>query len=266
MADRYGGAVIAESTCAFYAGHAPELAEAFLEVEGVSGFRLRVNNAVHDFGTLPETVSFDVEGLTLEMQPAATQKTGLYLDQRLNRRAIAPFCRDARVLDAHCYHGLWSCHAAQAGAREVLGVDTSGPAIAQAQANAARNNVAAQCTFREADIDVVLAEIQQPAYDVVIVDPPAFAKGRTQVAKALPRYRALNAAAMNAVVDGGILVSCSCSHFVSPEDFLDMLKQAAGTVRRRVTLLEMRGAAPDHPVLLSMPETSYLKCALLRIG
>ena len=187
----------------------------------------------------------------------------MFLDQRLNSKAMRVFAKGARVLDGHCYLGQWSCHAAQAGAAAVLGVDSSGAAIEQAHANAVRNRVDAICSFACRKIEEVLAE--EETYDIIVIDPPAFAKSRAQTRRALDRYRALNTAAFEAVAKDGFLFTSSCSHFVTQADFLDMLKQAAAAARRSVCLLELRGAAPDHPVLLSMPETAYLKCAVLRV-
>jgi 23S rRNA (cytosine1962-C5)-methyltransferase len=263
VADRYGAVVSAQSSCAFYRDRSETLLGAFLEAPGVSGALFQNQQAPIRQGDTPEQIEFDLEGLRVGLALEGAQKTGMFLDQRLNRLALRPYCAGARVLDAYCHIGLWACHAAQFGAASVLGVDTSARAIEEARANAARNGVEEHCSFECADIEAVLARGDR--YDVVILDPPAFAKARNQMTKALGRYQAINAAAMRAVAPGGILISCSCSHFVGREDFLDMLKIAASTAQRSACLLELRGAAPDHPVLLSMPETAYLKCAVLRM-
>jgi len=263
VADRYGALVTVQTACAFYSPWAECLAACFLRAEGVEGVLFRGDGAPRLFGTLPEAVEFELEGLALQLDPWAAQKTGLFLDQRRNRLAAAPYAAGKRVFDGHCYHGLWSCHAAQAGASAVMGVDTSEAALATARGNAERNGVEGVCRFECADVEDALARGE--SYGLIILDPPAYAKTRVQLSKALTRYTALNKAAFDSLESGGVLVTCSCSHFVDSGDFHEMIKRAASGAGRRAWLLEMRGAAPDHPVLLSMPETAYLKCAILRV-
>lgn len=263
VADRYGALVAVQTACPFYTPWAEALAACFLQAEGVEGVLFRGDGPPRIFGVMSETVEFELEGLVLQLDPWAAQKTGLFLDQRCNRLAMTPYATGRRVLDGHCYHGLWSCHAARAGASAVIGVDTSEAALALARANAERNGVDAVCRFECADVEDVLA--RGGSYGLIILDPPAYAKTRVQLTKALTRYTALNKAAFDALEPGGILVTCSCSHFVDNEAFHETIKRAASSAGRRAWLLEMRGAAPDHPILLSMPETAYLKCAILRV-
>lgn len=263
VADRYGALVSVQTACAFYTPWAEFLAACFLQAEGVKGVLFRGDGPPRIFGTMAETVEFELEGLDLRLDPWAAQKTGLFLDQRCNRLAMAPYAAGKRVLDGHCYHGLWSCHAARAGAEEVLGVDTSEAALSTARVNAESNSANGVCRFECAGVEEVLARGE--SYGLIILDPPAYAKTRAQLAKALTRYTALNKAAFESLEPGGILVTCSCSHFVDAEAFHEIIKRAASSAGRRAWLLEMRGAAPDHPILLSMPETAYLKCAILRV-
>lgn len=263
VADRYGAVVSAQSSCAFYRPWAEDLAAIFLRQADVRGVRMQICGEMLCFGEIPDQITFSAEGLQLALHLEAAQKTGLFLDQRLNCLTVRPFARGARVLDGHCYAGLWSCHAALAGAKSVVGVDTSAQAIEEARANAALNGVSEQCVFVREEVEAALS--REDRFDLVILDPPAFAKSRVQKAKALARYHALNALALKAVEEEGILITSSCSHFVEPAEFMEMLKQAASAARRKVSLLELRGASPDHPVMLSMPETSYLKCAVLRV-
>ncbi len=263
VADRYDTVVAVQTTCAFYEPRAEELADLFLKTPGVEGVRFQCPRQQVLHGVVPDTLILTLDGLQLGMNLAGGQKTGMFLDQRLNSQAMRPFAKGARVLDGHCYIGLWSCHAGQAGAVSVLGVDTSEKAIEQARANADRNGLSECCQFECADIETVLA--RGNTYDLILLDPPALAKSRAHLTKALSRYQALNERAMTMVEPGGVLISSSCSHFVEPPAFLDMLKRAAVGAGRQAVLLEFRGAPPDHPVLLSMPEASYLKCALLRI-
>lgn len=263
VADRYGPLVAAQTSCAFYAGWVDALAAAFLSHEGVRGLRLEVCGQVHGFGETPDIVACTVEGLRVLVRPSSGQKTGLFLDQRVNQFEMRRYASGANVLDGHCYAGLWSCHAAQAGAARVRGVDTSGPAIERARENAAANGLDNVCAFECADIGAVLEE--DARYGLVILDPPAFAKSRAHAAKALGLYQSLNASAMRRIEPGGVLITSSCSHFVDRDAFLETLKRASAAAQRPVWVVDVRGAAPDHPVLASMPETSYLTCATLRV-
>ncbi len=263
IADRFGPVVSVQTQCAFYAQHADALAKAFLGHEGVRGMRFEFASKARWFGTPVRPLVVALDGLQLDVDVDSGQKTGMFLDQRenaLNTRVYAP---DARVLDGHCYNGLWSCHLALGGAKHVLGVDTSGPALDQARKNAALNGVEDGCEFECIDVQEVLKRGER--FDVITLDPPALAKSRAHAEKALGVYHALNRDAMAALTPGGILISSSCSHFVDAEAFLEMLKRAARAAQREAWILEVRGAARDHPVLMSMPETSYLKCVAMRV-
>jgi len=261
--DRYGPLAMAQTSCGFYALHADALIAAVLATPGVETLVFEAPGMSGVHGVQREAVEFDVEGMKLRLPLEGNQKTGLFLDQRSNRVALEPWCAGKRVLDGHCYHGLWTLHAARAGAASVLAVDTSAEAIARARTNAEVNGLADRCRHEVRSIEDTLAE--PDLYDIVIIDPPAYAKSRAHVPNAQKRYRQLNAAAIQRVEPGGLLVSCSCSHFIEPAHFLDLIRQAAGSVQRDVWLVEMRGAGADHPVLLGMPETDYLKCAILRV-
>lgn len=262
--DRYGPLAVVASECSFYGPFVDALVEHLLKTEGIDYVHVRVAGRDEWLGNPPAEIPYGLDGRHYTLSPDGAQKTGAFLDQRSNRLAVAPFVKGARVLDGHCYHGHWSVSLAAAGASDVVGVDTSGPALERARANAVRNGVEGLCRFEQKPVEDALRAEDGP-YDVVIVDPPAYAKARAQKAKALARYRNLNTQALSAVKSGGYLVSCSCSHFVDPAAFQEMLKQAAAGAQRRAWLVEMRGAAPDHPVLLAMPETAYLKCAILRV-
>lgn len=263
IVDRYGDVAAMHSSCAFYQLHAGLLAEILMDDFGLAGVRFEHGESSQDYGKVPETFEVTLDGLRVNIALAGSQKTGLFLDQRANLALLKPLVNGRSVLDTHCYVGAWSCTAALNGAARVHGVDTSGRAIEAARQNAALNGVDDRCTFEEADAAVVLT--REERYDVVILDPPALAKSRTQTGRALKRYHALNKDAMAAVNEGGYLITCSCSSFVDREAFLEMLKRASTSAQRQAWLVDVRGAAPDHPVLLSMPETSYLKCAVLRV-
>lgn len=263
IADRYGSVVAVQTQCAFYGVHAETIANAFLAVEGVEGVAFQVGDEGIAYGTVPDEVDCEVEGIALRFSLEQSQKTGLFLDQRDNWAQILPFVRSARVFDGHCYVGAWSLFAARGGAAEVIGADTSAPALAAAKANAGRNGVENVCTFVRGDVQETLES--SGMFGVVLIDPPALAKKRSQVTKALGLYRALNRDAMKAVTPGGVLVTSSCSQPVGREAFLEMLKRAAVSAQRRVQLLGVHGASRDHPVLLAIPETAYLTCAVLRV-
>lgn len=263
VADRFGHIVSAKSPCTFYETHIEQLAGTFLACEDVEGVRIDVRGAVHRIGRVPATVEIGLHGLKITVDLESGQKTGMFLDQRENCLAAARYSAGLRVLDGHCFIGLWSCLAARAGASHVLAVDSSSQAIELAQRNAAANGLADRCEFQCTDVSEALA--QRGPFDIVFLDPPAFAKTPSHRDKALGLYQALNRTAMRALTPGGYLITSNCSHYVSRADFLEVLKRAARGTQREARLIELRGAAPDHPVLLSMPETEYLTCAVLRI-
>ncbi len=263
VADRYGAAVSAQASSKFYAEAAQPIAEAFLACEGVEGIRFSTPVSAETFGEVPRPVRCTVNGVAFDVDPVAGQKTGLFLDQRENWSLMRPFAKDARVFDGHCYVGAWACHAARWGAREVVGVDTSAPALEAAERHAALNGVSGQCRFERAGVQTVLERGE--SWDVAILDPPALAKARPQTEKALGLYLALNRDALKCLVPGGVLITSSCSHFVDGVAFVEMLKRAASAAQRRARILCVRGAAADHPVLLSMPETAYLNCVAMQV-
>ncbi len=218
-------------------------------------------------GVLPDAVTIVEHGIRYQVDLVAGHKTGWYLDQRENRLAVARYLRDARVLDLFCYSGGFSLAAAVlGGAREVLGIDSSAKAVALAQVNAQLNGVA-NVRFEQQDcfdaLDAQVAAGQQ--YDAVILDPPKFTRSRKAVDEALRAYHRINRLAVELLVPGGILVTCSCSGNVSREDFFDMLTGVGQKSRRSIQVLEQRGAAPDHPVSTACPESEYLKCFICRV-
>lgn len=262
-ADRYSEVVVAKSTCAFYAHHANLLADTWLSYKEIRGVRMEIRGQVFTFGDVPSTVLVEVNGLRLSVDLDNPQKTGLFLDQRENSLAAMRYLSGKRVFDGHCYVGLWSCLAARAGARSVFGVDSSAKAIEMAQKNAEINGVATACQFHCGDVAAVLAE--SGPYEAVFLDPPALAKSESHRNKAISFHQALNRTALDAVTSGGILITSSCSHAVSRMDFLEALKRAARSAKKEIRILEVRGASPDHPVLLSMPETEYLTCVISQV-
>jgi 23S rRNA (cytosine1962-C5)-methyltransferase len=203
----------------------------------------------------------------LRVDPWEGQKTGLYLDQRENRCGLRPLLAEGRVLDAFCYTGAWALHAARAGAREVIGVDESAKAIQWADDQAKENGLEHVCRFMAADVFDFLkeADTQRQRFDGIVLDPPAFVKSRGKVREGLRGYWEINRRAMRLVKPGGYLITCSCSYHVDPDMFRMTLSRAPRPPRRSVALLEMRSQARDHPSLLPVSESAYLKCAVLTL-
>lgn len=218
------------------------------------------------YGELPEFVHADIEGLTYKLDLLNGQKTGFFLDQKENHKSTAKYVKDKKVLDCFCYVGGWSLNAARFGASSVIGLDKSEHAIALCRDNMELNRVQ-NCNFKEADVFDELKDINEKKekFDVIILDPPAFAKSRTQIKDAIKGYREINRRAAKALVDGGILYTCSCSHVIDPETFRNVVFQGLYGAGKNAILLENRMQAKDHPVLLSMRETEYLKCLVLQV-
>jgi 23S rRNA (cytosine1962-C5)-methyltransferase len=194
-------------------------------------------------------------------------KTGHYLDQRENRVRAAARAKGRKVLDAFAYDGLFGIRAALAGAASVLCLDQSETALARASENAARNGVLDRFSVRRVNCMTELRAMarDEVRFGLVIVDPPAFARNRREIAGAARGYTELNRRALALVEEGGTLVTASCSYNVRPETFVEYLAKASHLAARDAYLLELAGAAPDHPALLALPESSYLKCAFLRV-
>jgi 23S rRNA (cytosine1962-C5)-methyltransferase len=216
-------------------------------------------------GSLQAPVQVWEGDLRFRVDPWEGQKTGFYLDQRENRCTLRPLLGSSRLLDAFCYTGAWALHAARAGAKEVLGVDESGKAIQWATDQAKDNELEQVCHFMTSDVFDFLkeADTQRERFDGIVLDPPAFVKSRSKVREGLQGYWEINRRAMRLVKPGGYLITCSCSYHVDPDTFRATLGRAARAARRTAVLLEMRSQARDHPVLLPLSESAYLKCAVL---
>lgn len=198
-------------------------------------------------------------GVKYLVDVADGQKTGFFLDQKYNRLAIQNICRGKRVLDCFTHTGSFALNAGIAGAAEVLGVDASELAVAQAAENARLNGLSGRVTFQCADVFELLPELEKKGelFDVVILDPPAFTKSRNSVKNAVKGYREINLRGMKLIKDGGYLATCSCSHFMTPDLFTKTIREAAANVHKRLRQVEYRTQAADHPILWSGEETSY---------
>jgi 23S rRNA (cytosine1962-C5)-methyltransferase len=212
-------------------------------------------------GDIPERVHIRMNGLQLEADLLHGQKTGVYLDQRENYLAAGRWAR-GRVLDCFTSSGGFALHAA-AQAESVEAVDSSVGALATADANARANGIG-NVHFRQADVFEFLSGLER-RYSMVVLDPPAFAKSRRAVEDAARGYKDINFRALRLLDSGGVLVTCSCSHHMSEGAFFEVIAQAALDAGKTLRVLERRTQASDHPILLTVPETMYLKCLVLEV-
>lgn len=206
-----------------------------------------------------------IDGFDYWLDLQGGQKTGFYLDQRQQHAVVAKFAAGKRVLDAFCNQGSFALHAARAGAAKVLGLDSAFDAVGQAKKNAERNGVKAD--FEVANVfDWFTAQRDAaPAWDLIILDPPPFAKSKSALENALRGYKELNLRAMKALAPGGVLATYSCSHHMHDTELRQVLAQAANDAKRRVHILEWCHQPADHPVLVTMPESEYLRGYILRV-
>jgi 23S rRNA (cytosine1962-C5)-methyltransferase len=207
-----------------------------------------------------------IDGLETWLDLMGGQKTGFYLDQRAQHAAVAAYCSGRRVLDAFCNQGSFALHAAKAGASAVLGIDSASDAVDAARRNAERNALAA--AFEVANVFDWLndpARKAEPAWDVIILDPPPFAKSKSAIEGALRGYKEINLRALQRLSPGGVLATYTCSHHMHDADLRSVLAAAAADAKRRTRILEFCHQPPDHPVLLSMPESEYLRGYILRV-
>jgi 23S rRNA (cytosine1962-C5)-methyltransferase len=217
-------------------------------------------------GSVEPTIIEDC-GVRFEVNILEGQKTGFFLDQRENRLALRRLCRDAEVLDCFCNEGGFALHAVRGGARAVLAIDASAEALRQARANAALNGID-RVAFEQADVFEAMKHLvdEERQFDVVILDPPSFTKSKKNVPAAKQGYKELHMLACRLLRRGGILATASCSHHILPDVFLDIVDTSARKAGKAVQLLDWRSAAPDHPILPSVPETRYLKFGIFRVG
>ena len=219
-------------------------------------------------GTLYGEASAEIEinqhGMRFLVTPLSGQKTGAFLDQRENYLAARRVAR-GRTLDCFTFNGGFALHVAPA-CEKVIGIDISADAVAAAQRNAELNE-ARNVEFREANVFDALREMEAAGerFDCIILDPPAFAKNRASLPAAARGYKEINLRALKLLNRGGVLITCTCSYHVSEQMFLEIIEDAALDARRRLQIIENRGQSSDHPVLLGVPETHYLKCVIARV-
>lgn len=212
-------------------------------------------------------VEIEENGVRYMVDVKDGQKTGFFLDQKYNRKAIQHLCKDAKVLDCFTHTGSFALNAGYGGAKEVTGVDASELAVEQAILNSKLNGMEDRVKFICRDVFELLPELEEKGekFDVVILDPPAFTKSRNSVKNAVKGYREINLRAMKLVRDGGFLATCSCSHFMTYELFTQTIHQAARNVHKRLRQVEYRTQAPDHPILWAAEESYYLKFYVFQV-
>ena len=205
-----------------------------------------------------------IGGLEYWLDLAGGQKTGFYLDQTREHAKVARHAAGRRVLDCFCNQGSFALQAAKAGAARVLGLDSSEEAIGLARRNAEHNAVRG-AEFSVVNVFDYLAEKDETQWDVIVLDPPPFARSKSALKNALRGYKEINLRAMKRLAPGGVLATYSCSHHVTAEVFRDVIAEAAHDAKRKAQVLEFSHQPPDHPVLVTMPESEYLRGYLLRI-
>lgn len=281
VVDRFDKTFVIQSNCLGMDLLFEKIAEALKEVFEIECLIKKNDSSLRSLENLPIGVevvegklpldfkifqTFKNQKLGFLIDPLAGQKTGFFFDQRENRERLAEYVKEKSVLDCFSYTGAFGIYAAKSGAKEVTAIESSPSACELLQKNAALNE--AQIRVIKKDVFLALDEFKKEniKFDIIVLDPPAFAKSKKNMFGALRKYRKLNQAALSLLKEEGILFSSSCSHHISKIQFLEMLSDAASYSKRQIQLLEMRGQGRDHPVLLSMPETDYLKSAILRVN
>lgn len=278
VVDKYGDFLSLQLLSAGMDSRRDQIVEALLRVFAPTGIIARNDVGVRSlegldekvellWGEIPESVEMEENGLRFNVNLREGQKTGGFLDQKQNHLLLREISSGKDVLDCFCYSGSWAVHAASFGAKSALGLDISARAVAQAAGNARLNGVLDRVRFEECDAFERLRSLHQEGrrFDVVVMDPPAFVKSRKNIAEATKGYLTVNRRALELLQPGGYLITCSCSYHMGREAFRDMLIQAARLSKREVRLVQTCAQAPDHPVLLSFPESEYLKCFVLQV-
>ncbi len=275
VVDRYGPYVVAQLLSAGLEQVRDDVLAGMGAALAPEGILLRNDSAIrrHEglplevtlaYGEVPKVVEVVEGDVRYAAAPWTGQKTGAFLDQRENRVLVSEHAGPGRALDLFTYHGSFALHLARRAAA-VVAVDSSAEALARGRENAALNGLT-NITWREANAFDVLRELERrdERFDTVVLDPPAFAKSKQSLVRALAGYKEINLRAMRLLEPGGVLFTCSCSYHVNRSVFLDMVADAAQDSGTRLQLLAVTGAGRDHPELVNVPETGYLKGALLR--
>jgi 23S rRNA (cytosine1962-C5)-methyltransferase len=276
VVDRYGDYLVMQTLDQGMDAAKSEIAACLEEIFQPRGLVLRNDVAVRAkeqlpletavvAGEVPDSVAVRMNGLSLRADLLHGQKTGIFLDQRENYLAAARYARGGKALDCFTSTGGFALHLA-AKCEAVEAVDSSEPALATARANAEANAIA-NVNFHEADVFDLLSgyAAARRQFSLVVLDPPAFAKSRQNLAAAVSGYKEINLRALRLLGTGGILVTCSCSHHLNEAAFLELVAEAALDAKRTLRILDRRTQSQDHPILLTVPETLYLKCLILEV-
>ncbi len=279
VVDRYGDILVVDVLTAGMELLKPQITQALKKIfkptgiyyKNDSAFRALegLTNTPEIIGEVPETVQIEENGVKYIVPLRGGQKTGFYFDQRENRAFLKPYFKDKLVLDLYSYIGSFGLTAALAGAAQVWGCDSSAAAVELAKKNAELNGVSDIAVFHRDDAERLLSAMKkgelpdQP--DMVLLDPPAFVKSRKALPQAVGLYVKLVKMALEGLKPGGYLAFSTCSHHVSRELFMDIIRQGVSKAGVQASLIELRGQAKDHPVLIGMPETEYLHFALIQV-
>jgi 23S rRNA (cytosine1962-C5)-methyltransferase len=277
IVDQYKDVLVVQSLTAGMDQILPTVTEILQDILQPKSIIGRLDHDYRELEGLPQSISVLVgvhdgpvqvkcHGVDFQVDLLSGQKTGLFLDQMENIQQLVRFAPGASVFDVCSYTGAFSLALAHQGAKSVTALDASGNALEDLRSNARLNNLDCITTLEGNAFDLLPNLVnQKQTFDLVNLDPPAFAKKKKDLTAALKGYRELNRRVFRLVRRGGILASSTCSHHVSPEDFLEMLQLAARDSGRTVRIIEVRGQASDHPVLLSAPETRYLTFVLMQV-
>jgi 23S rRNA (cytosine1962-C5)-methyltransferase len=274
IVDRYGDHLVVQALSQGIDRRLPEITAALVKLARPAGIlarndpRVRLLEGLEQkvevlHGDVPQRLEVREGGIAYDVDPWKGQKTGLFLDQRENRDAALRYAR-GRLLDAFSYNGGFALTLARR-CESVLAVDISGDAVARIRENAAANGIE-NVEAREMNVFDELRELERSGarFDTIVLDPPAFAKNKSAIRKAMSGYKEINLRALKLLTPGGFLVTCSCSYNVSEAMFLDVVSEAAADASAAVSLVEKRAQGRDHPILINVPETYYLKCLILR--
>lgn len=279
--DRYNNCFVCQSYCLGMDRLMPMIFEALKKNFSAECIIKKNNSSIRELEKLDKEVNvvegelklpikieqkFDSKIINFFVDPLNGQKTGFYFDQRENREQISLYCSGKNVLDCFSYIGGFGIYAAQSGAKEVVCIDSSEIACQLLKKNTELNLANISVLNQDVFEAFHQFQIENRKFDIIVLDPPALAKSKKSLFSALRKYKKLNESAIALLNTGGILFSCSCSHHVNRADFIQMINQSLTSQNRQAQLLEMRGQARDHPILPSMPETEYLKCAILRVS
>ncbi len=279
IVDRYGDILVVEILTAGMEKQKDAITAALKKIYKPTGILYRADSAFRGLeglgntpeiiGEVPEIVQIEENGAKFEVPLRIGQKTGYYYDQRENRAFLKPYFKDKLVVDLYSYIGSFGILAALNGAAQVWGVDSSAAAVEFANKNAELNGVKDIAVYHRDDAERVLSAMKKKELpdqpDMVLLDPPAFAKSRKALPQAVGLYVKLVKMALEGLEKDGYLAFSTCSHHISRELFVDILRQGVSKSGKRAVLVELRGQAKDHPVLIGMPETDYLHFALVQV-